>query len=61
MKFDLDYDGNPDEIDFIGRVLGIAGQRSFQAFCEARPREKVKEDFEIKKQRFTIRGVFGFA
>ena len=33
----------------------------FQAFCEARPREKVKEDFEIKKQPFTIRGVFGFA
>jgi hypothetical protein len=33
----------------------------FQAFCEARPREKVKEEPEIKKQRFTIRGVFGFA
>jgi hypothetical protein len=29
MKFDLVYDGNPDEIDFIGRVLGFAGQRSF--------------------------------
>jgi hypothetical protein len=59
MKFDMVYDENPDEIDFIGRVSPV--NVLFQAFCEARPREKVKEEPEIKKQRFTIRGVFGFA
>ena len=61
MKFDM----NPDESP-MKSILSVESSEMpvnvlFQAFCEARPREKVKEDFEIKKQRFTIRGVFGFA
>jgi hypothetical protein len=36
MKFDMVYDENPDEIDFIGRVLGIAGQHFLKGLKKTR-------------------------